>query len=107
MKKRATSLRELGAKKLNRQQQEAVGAVLVGAGGGQYPLALLGPPGTGKTVTLVECALQVSSITLPDVQQVDQMQKLKHSAHVDVCIHNSGHLWQHISHCISVHQLCR
>ena len=57
---KAASLSELGAKKLNRQQQEAVGSVLMGAGVGAYPLALLGPPGTGKTVTLVECALQVS-----------------------------------------------
>lgn len=57
--RRAASLSQLGAKKLNRQQQEAVASVLEGAGGGAYPLALLGPPGTGKTVTLVECALQV------------------------------------------------
>lgn len=57
---KAASLEELGAQKLNSQQRQAVAAVLVGAGGGGLPLALFGPPGTGKTVTLVECALQVT-----------------------------------------------
>ena len=57
--RKAGSLEELGAQKLNSQQREAVAAVLVGAGGGRHPLTLFGPPGTGKTVTLVECALQV------------------------------------------------
>lgn len=61
---RAGSLEELGAQKLNSQQQQAVASVLVGAGGGGLPLALFGPPGTGKTVTLVECALQVTTTGL-------------------------------------------
>ena len=56
----ADSIQELGAQKLNSQQREAVASVMVGAGGGRFPLALFGPPGTGKTVTLVECALQVT-----------------------------------------------
>ena len=62
MHRKAGFLVELGAQKLNTQQREAVASVLVGAGGGRRPLALFGPPGTGKTVTLVECALQVSSL---------------------------------------------
>lgn len=57
---KAGSLKELGSQKLNSQQRQAVASVLVGAGGGALPLALFGPPGTGKTVTLVECALQVT-----------------------------------------------
>lgn len=59
MQRKAGFLDELGAQKLNSQQREAVASVLVGAGGGRHPLTLFGPPGTGKTVTLVECALQV------------------------------------------------
>ncbi|DBA76409.1 TPA: hypothetical protein ACH3X1_010114 [Trebouxia sp. C0004] len=61
MHRKAGFLDELGAQKLNSQQREAVASVLVGAGGGRHPLTLFGPPGTGKTVTLVECALQVYS----------------------------------------------
>ncbi|KAL0043157.1 hypothetical protein WJX79_010911 [Trebouxia sp. C0005] len=61
MQRKAGFLDELGAQKLNSQQREAVASVLVGAGGGRHPLTLFGPPGTGKTVTLVECALQVYS----------------------------------------------
>ena len=57
---KAGFLEELGYQKLNSQQRQAVASVLVGAGGGTLPLALFGPPGTGKTVTLVECALQVN-----------------------------------------------
>lgn len=58
---KAGLLEELGSQKLNSQQRQAVASVLVGAGGGSLPLALFGPPGTGKTVTLVECALQVTA----------------------------------------------
>lgn len=58
--RKAGFLEELGSQKLNSQQRQAVASVLVGAGGGGLPLALFGPPGTGKTVTLVECALQVT-----------------------------------------------
>lgn len=61
MHRKAGFLDELGAQKLNSQQREAVASVLVGAGGGRHPLTLFGPPGTGKTVTVVECALQVYS----------------------------------------------
>jgi len=53
----ADALRERGARALNAEQRVAVAAVLRGAGGGA-PFALFGPPGTGKTVTLAECALQ-------------------------------------------------
>ena len=59
LQRKGTFLEELGSQKLNSQQRQAVASVLVGAGGGALPLALFGPPGTGKTVTLVECALQV------------------------------------------------
>ena len=62
MRSKAESIEELGAQCLNSQQRLAVASVLVGAGGGRLPLALFGPPGTGKTVTLVECALQVSKL---------------------------------------------
>ena len=61
MQRKAGFLEEVGAQKLNSQQREAVASVLVGAGGGCHPLTLFGPPGTGKTVTLVECALQVNA----------------------------------------------
>lgn len=60
LQRKAGFLEELGSQKLNSQQRQAVASVLVGAGGGTLPLALFGPPGTGKTVTLVECALQVT-----------------------------------------------
>ena len=63
LQSKADSLEELGSQKLNSQQRQAVASVLVGAGGGTRPLALFGPPGTGKTVTLVECALQVTIST--------------------------------------------
>ena len=53
----ADALRARGARALNAEQRLAVAALLRGAGGGA-PFALFGPPGTGKTVTLVECALQ-------------------------------------------------
>ena len=53
----AGRIREASARALNAEQRLAVASVLAGAGGGT-PFALFGPPGTGKTVTLVECALQ-------------------------------------------------
>ncbi|BDA50870.1 probable helicase MOV-10 at C-terminar half [Coccomyxa sp. Obi] len=54
----ADGISEEGMRVLNLEQRQAVASVLTGAGGGT-PFALFGPPGTGKTVTLVECALQV------------------------------------------------
>ncbi|GAB4815315.1 hypothetical protein N2152v2_002361 [Parachlorella kessleri] len=53
-------LQEKGRQKLNAEQRAAVAAVVCGAGR-TAPFALFGPPGTGKTVTLVECALQLLS----------------------------------------------
>ncbi|GAQ82685.1 Silencing defective protein SDE3 [Klebsormidium nitens] len=44
--------------KLNRQQRQAVGSLLEGAGG-RGPYIIFGPPGTGKTVTMVEMCLQL------------------------------------------------
>ena len=69
LQSKADSLKELGSQKLNSQQRQAVASVLVGAGGGTLPLALFGPPGTGKTVTLVECALQVTISTFLSEQE--------------------------------------
>ena len=54
----AAAVTERGPRTLNAEQRMAVASVLAGAGG-DTPFALFGPPGTGKTVTLVECALQV------------------------------------------------
>ena len=54
----AEGICEEGTRVLNFEQRLAVASVLCGSGGGT-PFALFGPPGTGKTVTLVECALQV------------------------------------------------
>lgn len=54
----AEGIQEVAAQKLNAEQRLAVASVLCGAGG-STPFALFGPPGTGKTVTLVESALQV------------------------------------------------
>jgi hypothetical protein len=49
-----------GSTPLNLEQRLAIAAVLCGAGGpGRPPFVLLGPPGTGKTVTLIELSLQV------------------------------------------------
>ncbi len=59
----AASIEERGDRQLNTEQRNAVASVLLGAGG-PVPYALFGPPGTGKTVTLVECALQVSPLIL-------------------------------------------
>ena len=49
---------ELGQQRLNEEQRVAVASMLLGVAGGR-PFALNGPPGTGKTVTLVEMGLQV------------------------------------------------
>ena len=57
----ADSLQERGSQRLNSEQRTAVASVLLRAGGPR-PYALFGPPGTGKTVTLVECALQVQRV---------------------------------------------
>ncbi|PRW57862.1 helicase MOV-10 [Chlorella sorokiniana] len=54
----AANLQERGKQRLNAEQRTAVAAVVSGAGRA-FPYALFGPPGTGKTVTLVECALQL------------------------------------------------
>jgi hypothetical protein len=54
----AAGLRERGAQRLNAEQRRAVAALVCGAARAA-PYALNGPPGTGKTVTLVEAALQV------------------------------------------------
>jgi Rad3-related DNA helicase len=48
---------QLGNVALNPEQRRAV-AAFVTLGGGGPPVAIFGPPGTGKTVTLVEAALQ-------------------------------------------------
>lgn len=55
------AIEEAGPRRLNLEQRHAVASVLSGLGGGT-PFALFGPPGTGKTVTLVECALQVGAM---------------------------------------------
>ena len=54
----ANGFQEVAQCKLNAEQRLAVASVMSRAGG-DMPFALFGPPGTGKTVTLVECALQV------------------------------------------------
>jgi hypothetical protein len=45
--------------KLNEQQRQAVGTLLAESCG-RGPYIIFGPPGTGKTVTMVEMCLQVS-----------------------------------------------
>lgn len=57
---------ELVNRQLNDLQQAAVRDVL-GNRGGILPYVVWGPPGTGKTVTLVEAMLQVSQAKLPKV----------------------------------------
>ncbi|GIL79433.1 hypothetical protein Vretimale_18310 [Volvox reticuliferus] len=54
----AAKLRLVGGTALNPEQRMACAAMLCGAGR-DLPFVLFGPPGTGKTVTLVECALQI------------------------------------------------
>ena len=49
---------QVGSVSLNKEQRRAVATVLTAAAG-RTPIAIFGPPGTGKTVTLVEAALQV------------------------------------------------
>jgi superfamily I DNA/RNA helicase len=53
----AASLQEVGSVTLNDNQRLAVASLLCG-GGVDVPFVLFGPPGTGKTVTLVEAVLQ-------------------------------------------------
>ena len=48
----------MGSVPLNGEQMHAV-ATMCRCSRGRKPLALFGPPGTGKTVTLVEMVLQV------------------------------------------------
>ena len=52
---------ELGQQRLNDEQKVAVASMLLGVAGAR-PFALNGPPGTGKTVTLVEMGLQVRPV---------------------------------------------
>ncbi|KAL4430622.1 hypothetical protein ABPG75_005878 [Micractinium tetrahymenae] len=55
----AAGMQERGSQRpLNAEQRQAIAAVICGAGRAM-PYALFGPPGTGKTVTLVECAMQL------------------------------------------------
>ena len=61
VRKAADAIQEVGGRRLNDEQRWAVASFLKG-GGRSAPFALFGPPGTGKTVTLVECALQVSAV---------------------------------------------
>ena len=62
----ANGFQEVGRCRLNAEQRLAVASVMSRAGV-DMPFALFGPPGTGKTVTLVECALQVSHQGVLDV----------------------------------------
>lgn len=58
LKADASALQLKGRTDLNPEQRMAVAAMLQGAGRTR-PFVLFGPPGTGKTVTLVETALQL------------------------------------------------
>lgn len=49
---------QLGDVQLNAEQRRAVAAVITLAPS-RTPVAIFGPPGTGKTVTIVEAVLQV------------------------------------------------
>eukprot|EP00891_Asterochloris_glomerata_P007086 jgi/Astpho2/7086/Aster-x1407 len=58
VQQKARAMTELGQQHLNEEQKVAVASMLLGVAGAR-PFALNGPPGTGKTVTLVEMGLQV------------------------------------------------
>ena len=58
---KARAMAELGQQRLNEEQRVAVASMLLGVAGAR-PFALNGPPGTGKTVTLVEMGLQVRPV---------------------------------------------
>lgn len=53
-------------KELNPEQRSAVSCI-VGGTAGRLPFIIWGPPGTGKTSTLVEAAAQVGQVTKPPV----------------------------------------
>lgn len=58
LQRTATSLVEVASQKLNAEQRCAVANFM--EADATCPYTLFGPPGTGKTVTLTECCLQVS-----------------------------------------------
>jgi hypothetical protein len=60
--------------KLNEQQQQAVGTLLAESCG-RGPYIIFGPPGTGKTVTMVEMCLQVrcTASCLPSILCASKM----------------------------------
>lgn len=60
--------------KLNEQQRQAVGTLLAESCG-RGPYIIFGPPGTGKTVTMVEMCLQVrcTAICLPSILYASEM----------------------------------
>jgi len=65
----AASLKLLGPTPLNPEQRMAVAAMLAGSGR-SLPFSLFGPPGTGKSVTVVECILQIRCVSLVCVLRV-------------------------------------
>ena len=64
---------------LNERQQAAVARILAGQCR-PMPYVLFGPPGTGKTVTLVEAILQVSGIACRIFQTCFQSTVIKKMA---------------------------